>query len=67
MRQLMCGGSLFSVLVGLEGRVIFPAFGQYIQLHPPWNYVVVFLAGYIAAGMTTAHLTGGGCMIGFRA
>ena len=46
-------------LGGLEGRVVFPAFGQYIQLHPPWSYLAVTVALYGAATLAMVHLSGG--------
>ena len=58
MRQAMCHNALIGGLAGLEGRVIFPAFGQYIQLHPPWNYIAVTVALYGAAALAAAHLSG---------
>lgn len=46
MRQILCLLSLGAFLAALEGRLIFPAFGQYLILHPPWNYLLVTLALY---------------------
>lgn len=42
----------------MQGRLIFRAFGQYIQLPPPWNYVVVTGALYGAAALGVLHAAG---------
>ena len=49
---------LAGALVGFEGRVVFHAFRQYINLHPPWDWVAVSVAlvGLFAAFM--AHQGG---------
>lgn len=41
-----------------QGRVIFRAFGQYIQLPPPWSYIVVTAALYGAAALGVLHAAG---------
>ncbi len=41
-----------------QGRVIFRAFGQYIQLPPPWSYLVVTAALYGAAALAVLHAAG---------
>lgn len=38
--------------------MIFRAFGQYIQLPPPWNYIVVTGALYGAAALGALHAAG---------
>ena len=50
--------SLFAALVGFEGRVVFYAFGQYIKLHPPWNWIAVTLALFGFALVSVAHVLG---------
>jgi hypothetical protein len=50
--------SLAAALAGFEGRVVFRAFGQYIQLQPPWNYIAVTCALYGAAALVVLHLAG---------
>ena len=50
--------SLAGTLAGLEGRVIFRAFGQYIPLHPPWSYLAVTAALFGTAALAVLHLAG---------
>lgn len=40
-RRVLGGAALLALLAGIEGRVIFPGFGQYIPLHPPWSWILV--------------------------
>ena len=47
--------ALFCTLLGLEGRVIFYSFGQYIKLTAPWNWVAVTVALYGSALVGLAH------------
>ncbi len=58
VRKLLLLLALGAALGGLEGRVIFRAFGQYIWLQPPWSYVVVTLALYGSAALGILHLSG---------
>ena len=58
IRQVLCLGSLGVSLAALEGRLIFPVFGQYILLHPPWNYLLVTLALYGFAAITIVYFSG---------
>eukprot|EP00983_Pelagomonas_calceolata_P120913 1160748-Pelagomonas_calceolata.AAC.10 len=50
--------ALFTTLLGLEGRVIFYCFGQYIKLSAPWNWVAVTVALYGSAVVGLAHYFG---------
>lgn len=44
LRTALLIASLAVALVGFEGRVVFFAFRQYIQLHPPWDWIAVTAA-----------------------
>eukprot|EP00798_Chlamydomonas_sp_ICE-L_P014360 gene14360-20357_t len=50
--------ALVGALVGFEGRVVFHAFGQYIKLHPPWNWIAVTIGLFGFAAVTMAHMAG---------
>lgn len=58
IRKGLCLGALATLLVALEGRVIFPAFGQYIQLHAPWNFIAVTIAVYGFAALALLYFGG---------
>jgi hypothetical protein len=58
LRKLLLVVSLAAFLAGLEGRVIFHAFGQYIRLPPPLSYVAVTVALYGAAILVLLYLGG---------
>ena len=58
VRQVLCLSALATLIVAFEGRVVFPAFGQYIQLHPPWNYAAVTVALYGFAALALMYLGG---------
>ena len=58
-RSILLLLALAGTLAGLEGRVIFRAFGQYIPLHPPWSYLAVTAALAIAAVVFVMHQAGG--------
>ena len=58
VRQVLCLAALATLIVAFEGRVVFPAFGQYIQLHPPWNYAAVTVALYGFAALALMYLGG---------
>ena len=59
VRKAVLLGAVLAALGGLEGRVIFRAFGQYIMLHPPWSYLVVTIALYGSAALLAMHFAGG--------
>jgi hypothetical protein len=42
-----------------QGRLVFPAFGEYIRLHPPFNYIAVTAALYGVAFLVFLHVAGG--------
>eukprot|EP00884_Botryococcus_braunii_P004652 jgi/Botrbrau1/14188/Bobra.182_3s0121.1 len=58
LRKALLLLSLAATLAGFEGRVVFRAFGQYIQLQPPWNYIAVTFALYGGAALVVLHLAG---------
>jgi hypothetical protein len=58
LRKVVLLLALAATLAGFEGRVVFRAFGQYIQLHPPWNYIAVTCALYGGAALVVLHLAG---------
>ena len=45
-RILMANAALIGLVLGLEGRVLFRSFSQYIHLPAPWNYITITLALY---------------------
>ncbi len=49
---------LVVAVVGFEGRVVFHAFGQYVRLPPPWNWVAVSAALMGGAGLIIAAHAG---------
>ncbi|KAK9785342.1 hypothetical protein WJX73_005937 [Symbiochloris irregularis] len=58
VRRVLLLLSLVAALAGLEGRVLFRAFGQYMGLQPPWSYVVVSFALYGGAALSVLYLAG---------
>lgn len=62
VRKLLLLVALAAALGGLEGRVIFRAFGQYIWLQPPWSYVLVTFALYGSAALGILHFAGASCL-----
>uniref|UniRef100_A0A7S3R236 Uncharacterized protein n=1 Tax=Dunaliella tertiolecta TaxID=3047 RepID=A0A7S3R236_DUNTE len=58
LRAVIVVLALFTTLLGLEGRVIFYCFGQYIKLSAPWNWVAVTVALYGSAVVGLAHYFG---------
>ena len=58
IRQVLLLGALATAIIALQGRVIFPAFGQYIQLHPPWNYAAVTVTLFGFAALAVLYLAG---------
>ena len=59
MRALVAVPALATLLAGLEGRVVFHAFGQYLRLQPPWSYLAVTVALYGVALLFFLHYAGG--------
>ena len=58
MRLLVLLPALTAGLAGAEGRLVFPAFGEYIRLHPPFNYIAVTAALYGVALLVFLHVAG---------
>ncbi len=59
MRVLTLAGSL----IGLEGRVLLPAFGHYLGLHYPWNYIAISAALFGAGSLLLLHFEGEACSL----
>ncbi len=59
MRLVVLLPALTALLAGAEGRLVFPAFGEYIRLHPPFNYIAVTAALYGVALLVFLHVAGG--------
>lgn len=59
--------ALVGTLVGLEGRVLLPAFGHYLGLHYPWNYITISAALFGAGSLLLLHLEGPfpGCNVAY--
>ena len=55
--------SLTGSLVGLEGRVLLPAFGHYLGLHFPWNYAAISAALLGAGSLLLLHFEGTSCAV----
>lgn len=56
--RLLRALALVGTLVGLEGRVLLPAFGHYLGLHYPWNYVTISAALFGAGSLLLLHFEG---------
>uniref|UniRef100_A0A061QRP1 Nef1-like protein n=1 Tax=Tetraselmis sp. GSL018 TaxID=582737 RepID=A0A061QRP1_9CHLO len=50
--------ALGAAVAGVEERVVFAAFGEYILLHPPWDWVLVTVALYGHGAVVLLHLSG---------
>ncbi|QDZ19924.1 hypothetical protein HOP50_03g24420 [Chloropicon primus] len=44
VRVALANVALVALVLGLEGRVVFRSFSQYIHLPAPWNYIAITLA-----------------------
>lgn len=60
VRRVLLLASLVAALAGVEGRVLFQAFGQYLGLHPPWSYAIVSFALYGGAALVVLQVAGEG-------
>ena len=58
MQAIIAVPAVAVCLAGLEGRLVFPAFGEYIRLHPPFNYIAVTAALYGIAFLILLHAAG---------
>ncbi len=52
------GIALLGTVIGFEGRVVFHAFGQYIKLPPPWDWITVTACMLGVAGIMLAAQLG---------
>ena len=59
VRAVLLVPAVGALLAGLEGRVVFRAFGQYLRLSPPWSYLAVTVALYGTALLVVLHCAGG--------
>ena len=50
--------SVGGLLAGIEGRIIFYSFGQYIRLAAPWSYIAITLALYGGGALTALYISG---------
>jgi hypothetical protein len=50
--------ALGALIAGLEGRVVFRSFEQYINLHPPWSYIIITAGLYGGAAVVVLHFMG---------
>jgi len=50
--------SLAGVLTGIEGRIVFHSFGQYIKLTPPFSYATITLGMYGVAALALLFVSG---------
>ena len=58
VRAVLLVPAVGALLAGLEGRVIFRAFGQYLRLSPPWSYLAITVALYGTALLVVLHVAG---------
>jgi hypothetical protein len=58
VRAVLLVPAVGALLAGLEGRVIFRAFGQYLRLSPPWSYLAITVALYGLALLAVLHVAG---------
>ena len=50
--------SLAGTLAGVEGRIVFHSFGQYLKLAPPWSYIAITVATYGFGAVVLLLLSG---------
>ncbi len=58
VKRLLVLVSLAGVLAGVEGRIVFHSFGQYIKIAPPFSYIAITLAMYGMASIVLLHVSG---------
>lgn len=58
LRSMALGLSLVLFTAGLEGRVVFHGFGEYVRVPAPWSYALVTAALYGALAAAAAVVTG---------
>ncbi|GMH37943.1 hypothetical protein BSKO_05827 [Bryopsis sp. KO-2023] len=57
-RVILIAVSGIVAIAGLEFRVIFHSFGQYIPMTPPWSWLLVGAFMYMKAAIVGAHFAG---------
>jgi hypothetical protein len=58
LRNLFVLLALGGLLAGIEGRIIFHSFGQYIRLAEPWSYIAITLALYSVGALGLLYVSG---------
>ncbi|WPT14438.1 hypothetical protein PSENEW3_00000568 [Picochlorum sp. SENEW3] len=58
MRRILVLVSLAGALSGVEGRIVFHSFGQYLKLAPPWSYIAITVATYGFGAVVLLLLSG---------
>ena len=58
VRRILALASFATLLAGIEGRIVFHSFGQYIRLAAPWSYIAISLALYGAGSLVLLHVSG---------
>lgn len=58
LRRILVLLSFAGLLAGIEGRIVFHSFGQYIKLAPPWSYIAIAMALYGAGSIILLHVSG---------
>lgn len=58
LRSAVLGLSLVLFTAGLEGRVVFHGFGEYVRVPAPWSYALVTAALYGSLAAAAAAVTG---------
>lgn len=58
LRRMLLLIALAAFLAGVEGRIVFHSFGQYIQLAAPWNYVAMTIGLYGTGALALLNFTG---------
>ena len=58
LRSVFVLVSLAGFLAGVEGRIVFHSFGQYIRLAAPYSYIAITLALYGVAALGLLYISG---------
>jgi len=58
LRSLFVLLALGGFLAGIEGRIIFHSFGQYIRLAEPWSYIAITIALYSVGALCLLYVSG---------
>lgn len=58
IRRLVLLLSFGTFLAGIEGRIVFFSFGQYIRLAAPWSYIAITIGLYGAGALVLLLATG---------